>query len=695
MCGFMRRGLLLGMAWVIVIGAGQRTALAGESSPASNIPRANQPSSQQGESSRSRRAASRAAATAPSEVPIPPDFVIITFVGPDGRAVPGVGVGPMGYGYSTKQPRWTFGFPPYRRTVSDERGRAAFYLPEAGASTSLRLYALQEARRLTGIWQLSTDVLGTSIVLNLQPACRVTGRVTCSVWQARGVLGCEVGVSIARNGRDVVYHYAEDGAFECFLPPGRYTLEANGQYLLARKQEVNIEPGRRELDLGTIDLEPDAFGKMLGGPAPELTHVNNWRRGKPVRLSGLRGRYVLVYFCNWPESDPLELSRVLEICDAFDEKDLKVVIVHHSLRSAERLEKLLATMEWRVGRPLPCPVGLDEDGREFVSPDEDKRYLGATARAYGLQHRSPEDAALLIGPSGKILESPWPLNDCQQLIGQLEQLTGFPRRSPAWEQRLYAVYGLGPGEVVKRVPQPFIPERKVFRTQSRAKIDASFYGSTTWDKTVWYMMCEWDGSLHWGGGGCSSYPLSDLLAVSRTDVEGPKELLYLSLPGDWVIRRGIGLKERHHALEKCLHEDFGLDVEIRCKPVKRDVIVARGTYRLRPLQGVRYPGFVNISTQGETEMSYPDVREGTLGDFLLSNRCVGLGLNRDALPVVDETQSSNAKLQWLYCRNWATQGFREDPVKLQDYLDPIARQTSLTFTREQRERKIWFVSRKR
>ena len=185
-------------------------------------------------------------------------------------------------------------------------------------------------------------------------------------------------------------------------------------------------------------------------------------------------------------------------------------------------------------------------------------------------------------------------------------------------------------------------------------------------------------------------PLYDLLGVRQVDLAGPAELLDYDLSGDWVIRRGASLHERHRALETYLRKEFDLAIRIEKQEVEQDVIVVRGKFNLKPLVEARNSDVIHVYT-GE-EFSEPDgppfdIREGTLRQFLLSQGCVGLGLDY----VADETDSPHIQLKWLYNPNWNNALLRTDPVKLDAYLDLIARQTSLSLTRERRLKTAWFV----
>jgi hypothetical protein len=147
-------------------------------------------------------------------------------------------------------------------------------------------------------------------------------------------------------------------------------------------------------------------------------------------------------------------------------------------------------------------------------------------------------------------------------------------------------------------------------------------------------------------------------------------------------------------LEAYLKKAFDLSIRIEERQVAKEVIVARGKFKLVPLPEARNRDVVHVYTSEEfTERDGPpfDFREGTLRQFLLSQDCVGLGLDH----VIDETDSSDIRIRWLYNPRWNNALLRTDPAKLDCYLDLIARQTSLSFTKERRLRTIWHVDHAR
>jgi len=624
------------------------------------------------------------------------DVVGIHFVDPKGSSVPNVGVGPRGEASAIGQS--PVGNGDYVMAFSDANGRAFLDYAARAVGKKISLYALQAERRLAGTWQLPGDWFGNLVTLKLRPARRVTGRATCSVWQDRGLPVPRTWLSVRKGGREVACYGPACPDFEFFLPAGRYELEVRGQEVISRTVPLEVGPGSQELAVATIDLVPTKLGSLFGTPAPELDRIKDWVQGPAVKLADLRGRHVLLYFCRWGRWGPdgYDLLRLMEISDAFTEKQLKVIILANRPPPIEELRPLLGKIAATLGRPLPCAVAVDAGTgvRKVLRHDEVE--IGATFLAYGVFGRDVTNRTLLVDPVGKLIKS-CDLVACQQFITEFAKSLGTRRRTPGWVARLKAVYGLAEGEVLKHVPPPFIPERRIFRMQSLVEHDAVHSGwAPDIMREIIYMYWEWDGRVHGEYGGATAWSLRYLLGVRSADLAGPAELLDHDLSADWVFRRGASLNERHRALETYLRKKFDLAIRIEERLVGKEVVVARGKFALRPLAAARRGDLLHVYTsEAFSEPDHPvhplDIRKGTLHQFLLSQDCVGLGLDH----VVDETDSPDVKIKWLYPRSWNSAPLRTDATRLARYLDVIARQTSLRLTRERRPTKTWYVDRAR
>src|SRR5262249_45293946 len=136
---------------------------------------------------------------------------------------------------------------------------------------------------------------------------------------------------------------------------------------------------------------------------------------------------------------------------------------------------------------------------------------------------------LLISPDGKV-QAGW--ESTGGLERELEGRMGVKPKVPAWRMRFNQRYALADGQVLKRVGPPYPAERSDYLFYLR-------FGqrSDTEHSEVFY----WDGSLrHRGGMGIDSLQqvLGFVLNFGRGELDGPAELLNMSVPGDWVVRSG-------------------------------------------------------------------------------------------------------------------------------------------------------------
>ncbi len=260
-----------------------------------------------------------------------------------------------------------------------------------------------------------------------------------------------------------------------------------------------------------------------------------------------------------------------------------------------------------------------------------------------------------------------------------------------WRKRFDEVYRLENDEVLRRVAPPFIPERERYYIEKFSRPGRAL------PKPPDNITFQWDGASHlWGEERTSgSRPLGEVLVhtlgLTVSDFEGPKNLLELDIPGDWILRKSASLEDILHALEEILKEDFDRQVCFVCRQVDREVIVARGQFHFRPPTG-----------------TYDDSRVHVYGDILL-DQSTGLGSGdlsrflRTAdnwldFRIVDETrkggnEDDQARIPWaLHRDSHHAEMMDEDRMaKVNKVLANLARQTSLTFTIERRPVDVWFV----
>lgn len=260
-----------------------------------------------------------------------------------------------------------------------------------------------------------------------------------------------------------------------------------------------------------------------------------------------------------------------------------------------------------------------------------------------------------------------------------------------WRTRFNEVYRLENDEVLRRVAPPFIPERQRYYVEAFSRPGRAI------PEPPDFIAFHWDGVLRlWGEGRTGgNRPLSDILThtlgLATSDFEGPKDLLELGVPGDWIVRKDASQEDTLQALEEILAGDFGRQIRFVRRQVDREVIVARGQFHFNPPTGTYDDSRVHIYADILLDQG-TGMGSGDASGFL---RMVGDWLN---FRVVDETrkegdEDSNARIPWALHRDSHYTEMRDGDrmAKVKKVLANLARQTSLTFTIERRPVGIWFV----
>ncbi|HUU21750.1 MAG TPA: TlpA disulfide reductase family protein [Phycisphaerae bacterium] len=357
-----------------------------------------------------------AAAEEPATAPADGELVV-RVVDPDGEAVPGVRVGSCReqWDYFNRERverfgslvLWNVG---YRRTppeVTGGDGTATISLKGASRTCLKRaLYALAPARGLVELAEPPGDPPPKRLDVNLQPACLVRGRIASAALRERKIPMLISETSLYWNGERVLSHCSTQSRFEFILPPGAYKLQLDGDGLgvgkagsggvVLERREVffTVKPGKRDLDLGTFDLDLTGPGSLVGAQAPELRNIRGWKGSKPRRLSDLRGKYVLVNF--WGYTCPscvVNMPFLFGIHDRYSDHGLVIIGVHDKTAgSIQEMDEKLSKSKTRFwsNRDIPYPVALDRGSGPY----------GDTHRAYKV---TKHPTSVLIDPAGKVV----------------------------------------------------------------------------------------------------------------------------------------------------------------------------------------------------------------------------------------------------------------------------------------------------
>lgn len=261
-------------------------------------------------------------------------------------------------------------------------------------------------------------------------------------------------------------------------------------------------------------------------------------------------------------------------------------------------------------------------------------------------------------------------------------------KNPQWRKAFNALYKLEPGEVLKRIPTPFIPERlDYYRVENSSQAQSIPRGPDM-------MVFDWGkGLVPWGMSFGNTGALSDVLGralrLPRYEYEGDPAALKIMLPGDWIVRKGTPMPELIAALEK-IAAQAGHPVKIERRRVERDLIVVRGHYALKPIENYgRRRDAIHIYVDKLNE----DPSRGGGGSGPLKEFITWVG-NRERCWTIDETESSTAAVSWRdHDDSSPSRGKGMDAAKLDRLWQNLARQTGLEFKKERRAVEIWVIAK--
>jgi len=177
----------------------------------------------------------------------------------------------------------------------------------------------------------------------------------------------------------------------------------------------------------------------------------------------------------------------------------------------------------------------------------------------------------------------------------------------SWRQQFDAAYKLRDGEVLRRISPPFIPERDEY---CRQEDSAGNHGYLIFVQDERGLR---ERSFAFVIG--KNFPhlenvLGAVLRMSRYEFYGADELLASTLPGDWVLRKGVSLESQLTALEPILHETTGRHIRFEKQWVTNDVVIVRG----RTVPGKEQ--IIDVFAENRNYFSGGGICRGTFERFL-------------------------------------------------------------------------------
>lgn len=276
------------------------------------------------------------------------------------------------------------------------------------------------ARHLVGVAEISpASVLGGTIAVQLQPQCMLRGTIICdALTREKKSIGW-TNVVLYQDGRRLGQCSSREGTFEFPVPPGHYTLFVYGANVQNQYMHVSVVPGKPVIQLAPISAEASNLSLITCKPAPELREVIGWK-GKPVQLSELKGKLVLLDFWGyWCGPCVAEMPILIKLHERYHDKGLAIIGVHvdvdGEVDTATKLDEKIAPLKrdhWN-GKDLPFTVAL-MSGKEHANG---RKVQGALAD-YGID---AYPTTILIDKKGNVIGT-FDAHDLDKASSEIDKL---------------------------------------------------------------------------------------------------------------------------------------------------------------------------------------------------------------------------------------------------------------------------------
>ena len=233
----------------------------------------------------------------------------------------------------------------------------------------------------------------------LVPECHVTGKIVSEDLAKLGRPVKWTNVYLYHGGDTIMLCSSEHGTFEFFLPSGTYKLLAHGSNVESKTVTITVPPGRSEYGLDPVVIPATALALLEGRDAPDLAGVVAWK-GKPVKLSELKGNYVLLEFWGyWCGPCIKSMPALIELHEKYGEKGVKVLGVHMDsegeVDSEAKLDEKVERYKHELWKKdIPFPIAL------VSGKHQGEERPGGTIAQYGIQ---AFPTCILIDREGKVV----------------------------------------------------------------------------------------------------------------------------------------------------------------------------------------------------------------------------------------------------------------------------------------------------
>ena len=289
---------------------------------------------------------------------------------------------------------------------------------------SQSLIVIHEERRIGAFASVCPSEAGRSGTLELQPLCRVHGKLTSTKLAKLGKKLSWTNMYLQVGQSRPVSCSSERRRWEVLVPPGEYLLDFYGTDTCGAGRRLIVPPGMRTKKAKVVDLLAHRLAYLYGKRAPELRNIKAWKDNEAVSLRSLRGKVVILDFWGvWCGPCVHSMPYLMALHDKYHDKGLEIIAVHDNrVESMRQLGQRCrrARKEIWGGRALPFRVAIDGDGQARI-PGFPKRFVasGPMVASYGI---NAFPTSLLIDKKGILqrqIEVRVPLEEMAKVIEPL------------------------------------------------------------------------------------------------------------------------------------------------------------------------------------------------------------------------------------------------------------------------------------
>jgi hypothetical protein len=180
-----------------------------------------------------------------------------------------------------------------RFVVTDTNGKGVLRVEDWNEKRPLLV--LSPDRTRGAIVGVSKADDGKELTVTLGPTLRLKGKLDCTELKAT-----PEGASTIVFADGFRAFFAQDmrtsAAFDFVLPAGKYKLVFSGNDVESAKRLIDVQVGRSEYDLGTIDLKATPMAKLRGKTPPEWVIADARGVKADVKLADQKGKWVYIEF---------------------------------------------------------------------------------------------------------------------------------------------------------------------------------------------------------------------------------------------------------------------------------------------------------------------------------------------------------------------------------------------------------------